>query len=218
MPSTAILWWPVPSHGPPPIRLLSRRVICHIRSYKINFRLCNINEWWKRHSSHTVAHCGCNFVFHVTYLPISPKGRSRYEVFTVAIYNCQSNSNCPYRKILTYQTPQSNLPNGLFVNQNIAFFAFFVEQCFPLHHSRMVNFSSCSIYFSMVVCYASIYCPHICRSKTIKFWTLSGSNSSIGIDISKYTWTKSWNRLTNFVPIPSCLQAAQFWYKVVYSV
>ena len=124
MPSTAILWSPVPSHGPPPIRLLSRWVICHIRSYKINFRLCNINEWWKRHRSHIVANWGCNFVFHVTYLPISPKGRSRYEVFTVVIYNCQSNSNCTYRKILTYQTPQSNLPNGLFVNQNIAFLHF----------------------------------------------------------------------------------------------
>ena len=70
-----------------------------------------MNEWWRWHRLHTLARFGRNFVCHVTYLPISPQERPRFEL-----------SNCGYlqqpvefkivrtKKIITYQTPQSNLP------------------------------------------------------------------------------------------------------------
>ena len=46
---------------------------------KLILGLCNMNEWWRWHRLHTVACFGRNFLWHVTYLPISPKGRPRFE-------------------------------------------------------------------------------------------------------------------------------------------
>ena len=47
---------------------------------KLFLWLCNINEWWRGHRSYTLAHFGRNFVCHVTYLPISPQRRPRFEL------------------------------------------------------------------------------------------------------------------------------------------
>ena len=71
--------------------------------------LWNINEWWKGHKLHIVTRCGCNVVSHVTYLPILPQGRARHEL-------SHRGNELRYtdRKVITYQNPQSNLPE-LFV-------------------------------------------------------------------------------------------------------
>ena len=47
---------------------------------KLILGLCNINEWWRWHRSHTLACFWHSFVCHVTYLPISPQGRPRFEL------------------------------------------------------------------------------------------------------------------------------------------
>ena len=47
---------------------------------KLFLWLCNINEWWRGHRSHTLARFGHNFVCRVTYLPISPQGRARFKL------------------------------------------------------------------------------------------------------------------------------------------
>ena len=48
---------------------------------KVILGLCNVNEWWKWHRSHILASFWCNVVCDVTYLPISPQGRSRFELY-----------------------------------------------------------------------------------------------------------------------------------------
>ena len=48
-------------------------------------------DYWPRHRLHTIARFGCNFEFHVTYLPTSPHGRTRYERSCTVIYDNQSN-------------------------------------------------------------------------------------------------------------------------------
>ena len=58
--------------------------------------LCNINEWWKRQRPHTVARFGCNCVCHVTNLPISPQGRTRYELS----YRANLQQNSIHRKLI----------------------------------------------------------------------------------------------------------------------
>ena len=74
-------------------------------------KLCNINAWWKRHRSQTVARFGCKSACRVTYLLTLPQGRPRYEISN------HSNSREPIEykivitKIITYKTSQSNLPN-----------------------------------------------------------------------------------------------------------
>ena len=78
---------------------------------KLFIGLCNINEWWRGHRSHTLACYGRDFVCHVTYLPISPQGRPRFE------FSYRGNLQQPVeskivrtKKIITCRTPQSNLP------------------------------------------------------------------------------------------------------------
>ena len=67
--------------------------------------LCNINEWRKRHRSHTVDRFGCNFVCQVIHLPTSPwKCRGRNSLTKTCWIR-----NCTYRDDYV-QSPQSNLP------------------------------------------------------------------------------------------------------------
>ena len=68
--------------------------------------LCNIKEWWRWHRLHTLARFGRNFVCHVTYLPISPQGRPRFE------FSYSSNLQLPVEfrivhteKLLRTETP-----------------------------------------------------------------------------------------------------------------
>ena len=84
-----------------------------------------MNECWRWHISNTLACFGRNFVCHVTYLPISPQGRPRFELFLPRLLTAAGRiQNCTYRKIITYQTPQSKLP--------IEYWPAFFEQCqFP---------------------------------------------------------------------------------------
>ena len=68
-----------------------------------------MNEWWRWHRSHTLACFVRNFVCHVTYLPISPQGRPRFELsYRVYLQQPVEFLNCTYRQIITHQTPQSN--------------------------------------------------------------------------------------------------------------
>ena len=46
---------------------------------KLILGLCNMNGWWRWHKSNTAVCFGRNFVCQVTYLPISPQGRPRFE-------------------------------------------------------------------------------------------------------------------------------------------
>ena len=45
--------------------------------------LCNINEWWKRHRSHTLARLGCIFLCHVTCLRPHRRGGHCTNILTV---------------------------------------------------------------------------------------------------------------------------------------
>ena len=110
VPSTDILRWPVTSGH------RQDDCICGLFAIsdhtKLILRLCNINGWWTWHRSHTLARFGHNFVCHVTYLPISPQGRPRFELpYRVNLQQSFEFKIVLYRKIITYQNPQSNLPN-----------------------------------------------------------------------------------------------------------
>ena len=77
---------------------------------KLILGLCNINEWWRWHISHTVARFGCNLVCHVTYLPISLQGTPRFELS----YRCNLEQPVEFKivrteKLIAYSRPQSNL-------------------------------------------------------------------------------------------------------------
>ena len=56
---------------------------------------------------------GYNSVRHVTYLPISPQGRSRFEIsYRGNLRAAIRIQNWTHRKIITYQPSQTNLPIG----------------------------------------------------------------------------------------------------------
>ena len=70
-----------------------------------------MNQWWWWHRSLTLAYFGRNFVCFVIYLPISPQGRPRFELFyRVYLQQPVEFKIVRTEKIITYQTPQSNLP------------------------------------------------------------------------------------------------------------
>ena len=95
--STDILRWPVTSQWPSSRRVWSWR-ICHTKSQKLILGLCNIKEWWIWHRSHTLARFGRNFVCHLTYLPISPQWRPRFELSYAVTSSNQSNSKLYVQK------------------------------------------------------------------------------------------------------------------------
>ena len=57
-----------------------------------------MNEWWRWHRSHTLACFVSNFVCHLTYLPIPPQGRPRFEFSYRVTYSNQSNSTLYVQK------------------------------------------------------------------------------------------------------------------------
>ena len=59
---------------------------------------CSMNKWWRWHRSHILACFGRNFVCHVTYLPISPQGRPRFERSYRITYSSQWNSKLYVQK------------------------------------------------------------------------------------------------------------------------
>ena len=78
---------------------------------KLILGLYNMNEWWRWHRSHTLACFGLNFVCHLTFFTDLTTGNTTVRTFVPRLLTAASRiQNCTYRKIITYQTPQSNLP------------------------------------------------------------------------------------------------------------
>ena len=111
VPSSDILGWPVTSQWPSSRRLKLWR-ICFIRKHKINPRAL----WYERVVKMTqMAYSGLFWAqFRVSrdLLTDLTAGKATVLTFLPRLLTAASRiQNCTYRKIITYQTPQSNLPN-----------------------------------------------------------------------------------------------------------
>ena len=70
-------------------------------------------EWWIWHRSHTLACFRRNFVSRDSFTDLTA-GKATVRTVLPRLHTVASRiKNCSYRKIITYQTPQWNLPNVL---------------------------------------------------------------------------------------------------------
>ena len=109
---------------------------------KLILGLCDINEWWRGHRSHTLTCFGRNFVCHMTYLPILPQGRPRSELSSLG--DLQQPFECHLRCI--------------FVNENFFFVFFFTKSPWWWVNKHMlaicyvsknaIIFYQCIVYFA----------------------------------------------------------------------
>ena len=70
-----------------------------------------MNRWWRRRRSHTLACFGRKFRVSRDLFTDLTAGTATVRTFLPRLLTAASRiQNCSYRKIITYQTPQSNLP------------------------------------------------------------------------------------------------------------
>ena len=108
--STDILRWPVTSHW-------HRQDDCNCGVFAISEQtkqflgLCHINEWRRGHRSHTLARFWTQFRVSLDLFTDLTTRESTVRTFLPRQLTVVSRiQNCTYRKIITYRTPQSNLP------------------------------------------------------------------------------------------------------------
>ena len=112
VPSTDILRWPVTSQWPSSWRLKLWR-ICYIRQHKINPRAL----WYEQVVKMTqIAHSGLFWTqFRMSrdvFTDLTAR-KATVRTFLPRLLTAASRiQNCTHRKIITYQTAQSNLPNA----------------------------------------------------------------------------------------------------------
>ena len=84
---------------------------------KLILGLCNMDEWWRWHRSHTLVCFWTQFRVSRDSFTDLTAGKATVRTFLPRLLTAASRiQNCSYWKIITYQTPQSNLPNDTSLN------------------------------------------------------------------------------------------------------